>query len=337
MNNWTFFASLTTQLMGIIQAATAGILNGALGWVRPIVALAAVGWIAFRAITVANGTGTLRVMWHDIIRIAVIMFLLQVANYNQYISAVAQAIPNEVGNALAVGGANMGDVASGAVFDTVWGTAAKAGLIVWEKIPAYSLASIPLWFVIIVYWGIALVSIGLSYIVYLASTVLLQLLIAVGGVFLALFAFEPTAKFAVGWVAAVASAIVTQILAMALLVMFVGVEKVAINQIIAGVAGGIGANFIASIFVLAVAALLMWLISILVKQTPSIAQAIAGGVYHNMSRVIGGTTSAAVTGAKMAVGGIALGGRGVSAGTRSAASRMTGAPRVTKPTGKSLS
>lgn len=346
MTNWQFFQTLTTQLMALIHAATNGMLNGSLGYARPAVLIGITAWIASQAIAVAYARAPMSSLWHGLIRAAVVVFLLQgAATYNQYIGTVAQAIPNEVGNALAAAGANNGNVANGAAFDNVWNAAAKAGLSVWEQVPKYSLSSIPLWLAIIVYLAIALVAIGISFLVYLASTILLLLLLAVGPLFVALFAFPQTHRFASGWVAALASTIVTQILAVAVLVMFIGVEQATVTQIITGIAGGVGANFINDIVTLAEAALLMWLIALLVKQTPTIAHGIAGGVYQNVAGVVNGPGAAARAAWNLVnrMGGPPGGrpGGGGPPGAPPAGGGRSGpsatAPRVSTPTGRSLS
>lgn len=334
MTDWHFFQNLTTQLLALIQAGGDGMMNGALGYVRPLVLAAAVGWIAFKAIMVANGFSSLGEIWRDLIRIAIVVFLLQAANYNQYIGGLGLAIPTEVGNALAAVGANAGNIADGAAFDGVWNTAAKAGLSVFDHIPKYSLSSIALWFAVIVYLGVALLAIGASFLIYLATTVLLILLLKIGPLFVALFAFPVTAKFGSGWVAAVVSTILTQILTLAILILFVGVEQASVARITTGVSGGALPNFIDEVVTLLEAMLLMWLISTLVKQAPSLGGSIAHGVYQNVNGLIGRASDVAGGAVKTGMAGLALGGRGVSA-----AARRTGAAaaRVTRATGRSLS
>jgi hypothetical protein len=133
------------QLTAAIQVGANGMIAGTIDYVRPILLAAITAWIAFQAINVANGFAPMSSLYRGTIRAAVVVFLLQsAANYNQYVTSLAQAIPTEVGNALAAVGANRGNVANGAAFDDVWNTAAKAGLVVFEHIPKYSLSSIPL-------------------------------------------------------------------------------------------------------------------------------------------------------------------------------------------------
>lgn len=344
MTNWTFFSTLTAQLIGVIQAGGDALLNGALTYAHNAVLAASVAWIAFRAIMVATGKGTVGSLYRDLIRIAVVVFLLQsVATYNQYVGDLAFAIPTEVGKALAAVGANTGDVANGAAFDGVWNAAAKAGLAVFDHIPKYSLSSIPLWIAVIVYLAIALIAIGVSFLVYLASTILLLLLLKTGPLFVALFAFQVSLRFASGWVAAVVSTILTQILTVAILVLFVGVEANTVTHITTTVvAGGVAANFIDEIVTLAEAALVLWLIALLVKQAPSFAQGIAGGVYHNVSSVVGAPSAAlrfvSRGGPPPPPGGGGGGGGGGPPNNNGGRGGKSAPPqRVTQPTGKSLS
>jgi type IV secretion system protein VirB6 len=288
LTNWNFFASLMTALLAAIQGGTGGMINGALGYVRPILLAAITVWIAFQAIAVANNVAPLRSLWHGVIRAAVVVFLLQgAANYNQYVSNLATAIPTQVGAALATAGVNTANVANGAEFDTVLNAAIKAGLVIYDQIPDYSFKTPGLCIAIVVYWGIALGAIGISFAVYLASTLLLQLLLAVGPLFVALFAFPQSAKFAAGWVAALVSVIVTQILAVAILIMFMAAETATVQRVTAAGAAGMAGNFMNGIIALGEGALLMVLIAMLVKQAPSLAQGIAGGVYQNVAGIVG--------------------------------------------------
>lgn len=322
------------QLTALMAAAGDAMLNGTLGYVRPLVLAAAIGWIAFRAIMVANNFSRLNDIYRDLIRIAIVVFLLQVANYNQYIGGLATAIPTEVGNALAGLGANAGNVTNGAAFDGVWNAAAKAGMAVYDQIPKFSLSSIALWFSVIVYLSLALITIGVSFLLYLASTILLLLLLKTGPLFVALFAFPITAKFGSGWVAAVVSVVLTQIFTLAILVLFIGTEQATVTRITAGVAAGGLNNFIDEMVTLAEAALLMWLIATLVKQAPSFAGSIAHGVFQSMSGLAGTAAGVAGGAIRTSLAGLALGGRGVSAAARSTGAA---AARVTRTTGRSLS
>ncbi len=313
MTNWHFFQALMGQLTALVQGAGDSMLNGALSYARATVLAAIVAWIAFKAIMVANGFAPLNEIYRDLVRAAVVVFLLQsAATYNQYVGNLAVVIPTEVSTALATIGVN-GNVANGAAFDDVWNAAAKAGLTVFEHIPKYSLSSIPLWFAVIVFLAVALVAVGVSFLIYLASTVLLLLLLKTGPLFVALFAFSISAKFASGWVAAVVSAILTQIFTVAILILFIGTEQATVVRITQTVTGGALANFIDEIVTLGEAALLMCLIASLVKQAPSFAGSIAHGVFQNVSSLVGTAENVAGAAVKDTVGAIALGGRGVSA------------------------
>jgi type IV secretory pathway VirB6-like protein len=326
MANWAFFATLYTQILGLVQAGANGILNGALGYARPAVLAAIVAWIAFQAISVANGVTPLRSLYHGLVRAAVVVFLLQAANYNQYVGTVAQTIPTEVTTAISGGG----PVSGGAAFDNVWNGAAKAGITVWKEIPNYSLKSAMLFLLVGVYFIAALFCIGAGFLVYLASTVLLILLLSVGPLFVAMFAFPQTQKFAAGWVAAVASTIVTQILAVAILVMFTAAELATVNKV---AVPGADTDFLDQLFVLLEAVLLLAVIASLVKQAPSIGASVAGGVYQGVGGLLGGAGKVAGLAARGTTGGIALAARGAGA----VASRVTSAARISQPTGKSLS
>jgi hypothetical protein len=128
----------------------------------------------------------------------------------------------------------------------------------------------------------------------------------------------------------VASTIVTQVLAMAILVLFTAAELATVNNV---AAPGADTDFLDQLFVLLEAALLLGVIASLVKQTPSIAASIAGGVYQGVGGLLGGAGKMAAMAARGTTGGIALAARGAGA----AASRMASPARVSQPTGRSLS
>jgi type IV secretion system protein VirB6 len=330
--NWHFFATIYTALTTVIHGSVNGIINGGLAYVRPVLLLAITAWISFQAIVVAKHLAPFSSLWRGVIRCAVVVMILQsAATYNQWVVSLAQAIPTEVGAAITQGG---GNAAGGAAFDNVFNTAAKAGLSVYDAIPGYSLKTLPFMFLVLIYIVVAFIAVFVGFIVYLASTILLYLLLAVGPLFVALFAFPQTAKFAAGWVAALVSCVLTQLFAVAILVLFTGVENVTIGTMVAAIQGNgnLLNNFVDCSVSLVEAAAVMALIALLLKQAPSFAATISGGVYQNVASVVGAPTS------------IAKGASDLASGARNMAQKMGGgggntAPafRQTQPTGRSLS
>jgi type IV secretory pathway VirB6-like protein len=247
------------------------------------------------------------------------MILQSVAAYDQYVVSLAQTIPNEIGVALAGGGAG-GTVTSGAAFDLVWNQAAKAGLMVWAHIPSYSLKGAILTLCVAAYFVVAFAAILAGFIVYLVSAVLLSLLLTVGPLFIALYPFPPVARFFNGWLSATVSAVLTQILAVAVLALLIAGEMATVNRIVQNAGNGAEANFVSELLVLLEAGGLMAFVARLIKEIPSITVAIAGGVYQNANRLASTPMSMVAAGA--AAGG-SMAGRGIGA----AASGVAGAMR----------
>src|SRR5690348_17282112 len=101
MNNWTFISNLLTQMTQMTNNAGNGLLTGALGYALPIVIAGAIAWIAAQAVAVSHGAAQPNTLLHGIFRIAVVVAVLQsVATYNQWVGEVAQALPNDVVNAI---------------------------------------------------------------------------------------------------------------------------------------------------------------------------------------------------------------------------------------------
>ena len=332
MNNWNFFQSLFSQLNGIIQSNAVVALNGALDYARPAVQIGVVAWIAARAIAVANGFHIGNEIWKDMLRAVVVLFLISGAGtYNQYIGNLATAIPNEVGTAIAggPGGPGTASIANGAAFDTVWSNAAKAGMTVFGHVPKYTLASIPLWCAVVVYMAVALVAIGLSFLIYLASTMVLTLLLMVGPLFVALYAFPVTARFANGWVSALVSAIVTQILTVGVLMMFMATEAATVNNVTAGSALQ---EVTDELVTLGEAGLLTWLIYKLVMEMPGLSATIAGGFYHHVGPILSDAVGAGALAAKVMAKSLSgFNGKEQSGGA------TVPFPRPTQSTGRSIS
>jgi type IV secretory pathway VirB6-like protein len=303
VNNWHFFSVVLTGLINMVQGGSDTLINGSIGYVRPIVMAGVVAWIAAQSVAVAYANASIRTLYTGLFRAAVIVAALQsVGIYNQWIGDVAAALPNEIGNAIGGVGAN---ITNGVAFDRTMNDSFKAGLIVWKHIPAYSFSGAILTLGVLGFWVISMMAVGAAALVYGASTVLLTLLIKLGPLFLAAFAFRQTARIGNGWASAIISAILTQVFSIAILVLAIGAIEVTLPQIVANASNGADPNNVTEMITLIETGFMLWVIWTLVKQAAGFASAIAGGVYQNVSAftgAIGAVPSATVSAARGTAG-----------------------------------
>jgi type IV secretion system protein VirB6 len=315
VNNWTFISNLLTQMTQMTNNAGNGLLTGSLGYVLPIVTAGAIAWIAAQATAVSHGAAQPATLLHGIFRIAVVVAVLQsVATYNQWVGDVAQTLPNDVTNAIS--GAQ-GGITTGQAFDQVMNNAFKAGLVLWNSAPKYSFSGLVVSLVVVVFWGVAVICIGAAAMTYATSTVLLIFFIKIGPLFLALFAFTQTRRFGNGWVTAMVSAALTQIFAVAMLVLLIGAEQITLNQIVVSATGQDNSNYVNQIISILLGMFLFWVVWEVMKQASSFASAIAGGVHQRVNqaaeRFTAMTTGAVKGSASLVAGGTSTAARTVAA------------------------
>ena len=319
--NWTLFQSVYSAVDLPVVNAVKGVLDALAAYLNPmmIAMLTAYMMLAgFRMALAPNGA-PMQAMMMDVVRGAIVVTLVgNAGNFNQWIGTLfLTTIPNEIGQAvngsLGAGGA---PVNGGAQFDAVWDAAYKAGLIVYNNLPSVSLKGIALTFCVFVFWFLAIASVAVGFIMFLASSVLMALLVAVGPIFIACALWPGSRGFFSGWIASCVSTLTAQILIVALMSLMLTVETAQLRQI---VANPNNANEVGQIGSLIGVAALLGICSLLAKQIPAVAVGIAGGAYHNLNSYANAIGAAGTAGSKlinMARGpsGGGEGGSGVAAG-----------------------
>lgn len=224
------------------------------------------------------------------------MFIVaNTGNFNQWVGGVAQQLPTDIGNAL-VGSVGGAQVSGGSLFDSVWNKAYAAGLVAYNAIPDTWLG-VGLCVAVVVYWGVAIATVAVAFLVYVISHVLTALVIAIGPLFIAAAIF-PVSRFLFnGWLSALASAILAQVLVLVMLSLMFNIETTELGKVTAQ--QGAGANVAGMLQTLLGVGALLLICALLTKQIPSIAMGIAGGVYH----ATGVYGAALIAGAAMAAKG----------------------------------
>lgn len=293
LNNWQFFATLYAGVDGPVEAFVTNLVTALSAYLSPIMLTLSAIYIAGMAIvTMINPS-------HDIIhdflghtiRAALVYFLVSsVENFNQYFGTIFMTtLPTEIGNAIA--GATGAHIINGAAFDSVWNKAWTAGLAVYKSVP-WTFKGIALSILVDIYWVIAIVTISFGFLVYLGCHTSLAMVVGLGPLFVVCFLFPATRRFFEGWIAAMVSLVLTQILVITLLSLLVNTENMTITQIATNNGGD---NIILEFQFLLYAMVLFLMCGVLAIQLPGIATGIAGGVYHQTSVysqiVFGGTAS----------------------------------------------
>jgi type IV secretion system protein VirB6 len=335
--NWTLFQSVYSAVDLPVVNAVNGVLDALAAYLNPmmIAMLTAYMMLAGLRLALAPNGAPMQTMMMDVVRGALVVTLVgNAGNFNHWIGTLfLTTIPNEIGQAVNGSfGAGGTPVNGGAQFDAVWNAAYKAGLVVYNNLPSVLLKGIALTFCVFVFWFLAIASVAIGFLMFLASNVLMALLVAVGPIFIACALWPASRAFFSGWVASCVSTLTAQILIVALMSLMLTVETAQLHQI---TASPINANEVGQIGSLIGVAALLGICSLLAKQIPAVAVGIAGGAYHNLNSYANAIGAAGAAGSKL----ISMA-RGPSAGGGSGSGGTTGVARPSAPTsfvGRSMS
>ena len=330
--NWTLFANLYTTLVTPLIAQLQAMLGGVCATMQPVALAMVTLWLAFAGFDIANGTRTVQQAMRDFFIAGMVIGALQTGQYTLYVSDFfLQAVPNTLGAALG------GTTSPVAGLDTVLDSALTVGSKTYEALPNYSLKTIPLALAVIAFIVVALVSVGFAFAVYMTAAIINVVVVVVGPVFLALAAIPATRRFAAGWLGVLVGGCVTQLMTVAVVLVLSGAENNMIHRTVGPVAAN-NSNSLELLWGLAQCGLLLALCTAVVKKIPSIAQEIAGGVYHGTAGAHAATFGLAGWRVRAAAGGAGNAGMQlVAARTRPPAGGRPGGGRPTAPTGPSLS
>jgi type IV secretion system protein VirB6 len=331
--NWTVFTSLYNSFDTAFLAAVQGVVGQLVAYVQaPLlagIALYVGGMLMVEMLEPAGNSGmnVIRLL----LRGAIVYFAVSsVAVYNEYFATLfLQTPPNEIGNAIA--GVAGGPALNPASFDNLWNTAWAAGEAVFKNLPSWSPKGIMLTFVVAAYWALALLAIGLAFLIYMGAHVMVGLLVATGPLFVCLLLWQKTAKMFDAWIGSMAAGVILQIFSIALLTVLVATAGQMVRQISAasGGAGTVVSHVMTQIQVLAEAGFLFLVCAYLAKEIAQHAGHIAGGVAHSVEPYTKLVYSAVSTVAKPAF-----------SATGSAARAVTGVGRRVEtsiyPAGRSL-
>lgn len=323
--NWTLFANLAQQIETPLFASVTNVSDSLIGAVAgplQVIACIYIAWIGF-SILAGMVVEPLRDTWMRLVKVMVVAFFLTSAGYTQYVvNFVLHGIPADIGGAI-TGSGTFG----AASFDAIWNKAFGAGLDVWKNTSSFDVG---LQILIGIYWLAAAIACACGFLIYLASTILLGLFVAIGPLVLPMVLFGATRSIFERWIGAMMSMLFLQAFAVIMLAVLLGAE----NQLLAGI-GAVDNAFgqLQQLF----AGMLTFIIGAgILVQLPGAATALAGGMHfhaqaiHRATLGRAGAASRAVT-----VGGAKLIATGAAAGAGAAVRAMH--TRTSTPPGPSMS
>lgn len=332
MTDMTLFAWLFAQTVPPLTGAVQGVIAALSGWLVGPLRYIIIAFIATMMMKMAfkPSANPLSSLIQYLVACAIGYYgVATAANYNQFVGdLLLHTLPTEITNV--VSGAT-GATIQGSSFDHIWNRAFAAGLDVFHNLP-WSIKAVPLGILVIIYWGIAIISIGYGFFIFLIAQIFIALLVSVGVLFVAMFPFPASRSYFWRWVSASLSMVLLQIFVVSLLALLTTTE----NQILAQISsmnGGLGLNpdgEMGQLKLLLGGGLLFALCATVAKQLPALAVAVAGGVLADVSDIGAMASTAAAMayrGASTAVSAVSGGSGGSGRGIFSPAGRsLSGGP-----------
>ena len=262
------FSKIDQQLaQPISQFVTDGVTNLASAVSGPLKAAVTL-WIIFQGIAIMRGVVTEPVMDFAVkaMKVVVIVALAtQVGTYNEYVKNVFfEALPREIGNALAGAGAT---APTANAFDSFLQKGFQSAESLWRQAGMTNPGPA---FLSVMVMVIACVGAVVAYTVSLYAKIALGVVLAVGPIFIALALFNATRRFTESWLGQVVNFVVLQALVMVVLSLLL---KCADQFTTTAMSGDFGQAMLGAL-TMSVVYLLGAAVS---YQLPGIASAIAGG------------------------------------------------------------
>lgn len=332
--NWSIFATILAQIEPPLMGAVDGMAGSLTGGVAQVLRWGVTLWVAghMLAQVLSPAGNPLSEMERKLIRGAVgFAVATNLAAYNTYIKDVALSLPDGIG--ALVTGAVGGTALSGQAFDAVWNKAWAGGLTVYKTL---GWSEVGLQILVVAYWFVALIAIGMGFIVWVTSKLVLYMLVGLGPLFAGMLVFPATRGWFQGWLNGVVTCVICQVLVVVLLVILTDTENKLIAQIVAAGAGG--DQGMTSLQLLLGGVLLFFICGFIVSQLPGIASSIGHGASFHGAGVVASATGAASNAATAALAAV-RGAVGAVAGAAKGAAGGGGKqhPRHVRPAGASLS
>jgi len=241
--SFTIFATVYSLLFSPIQGAMSGTSSGLAAttviWVKYGVVAALMLWGCVRVLR-SGETNLFGEMISRVLAPAAVVAYVLSAQYQTIVQALMSQI-NTWSNAMVAG---VGGTAptGGAPFDTLMNHAYAAGVAAYDALPITP-STLGQWlFITLIYFPLVAISLWFAFALFVIAQYLIYLLFAIGPIFVGFGAFQWSRFLFKGFVSAVASAMCTQVIIMALLAIAFQLETSVLNPIWQTGGGGQAAN-----------------------------------------------------------------------------------------------
>lgn len=272
---WQVFAYIVSQVETPLVSAVAQVVNAFLTFVGPPLKVALVLYIALTGVLIIRGQSDEAgsALLGRFLKMALVVWILTGSGvYQQYVyDFFFQTLPQGLANALTSGGTGTIDANT---FDTVWVKAWRAGLEVWRTLTWHDIAEKA---VIILFWGVAILSTVVAFAIWLISRVLLALYIALGPLLIGLALFPATRAIFERWIGSLISCVILQITTIVLLYIILTVEAQVVGQV--AVMGSV--DTMAMLQVLFAGIIFFLVAGFVAFQLPGVASSLSGGLHFH--------------------------------------------------------
>lgn len=279
---WQVFQSLYGHIIPVMLASMDTLIAASAAWIEPVIKNGLLVYVPARFLWMAlRGNG------EPISELEVMLvtgsLALMIATYVQqwYVPLVRDFFLVTLSRELSavMSGAINTQAVTGSSFDEQWNKAYLMGLSVFRALP-WGISSAGLVLVVVLFWLCAGISVFIAFGVFMRATMTLILMVSIGPLCCGLFVFPLTRSYAVGFLNTLMSAVVLQVLSVALLSITLGGTSVALKEIATSAQIGSFAsvgNEIGQIQSLIGAAILLGLSGWVSYQLPGLASSITHG------------------------------------------------------------
>lgn len=336
MNSWTFFQTVFDGFDTQFLAAVQGMANALIAAVRTPLLVGVTIWLAgTTAIELYQpGNEPLLMLVRKVIRAGFVLGLVGAAGYTAiFTTLMLTTLPNEI--TAAITGTGDAGALTPAAFDKMFSGGWVAVVQIWENLSAWSVKSIVVGLTATVEAVVGSFFIGIGFAVFVASHVMLGLVIIVGPLFVCMLLWEKTVYLFNAWISGMLALVMTQVLIVAMLGLLLTTETNILTQITAlNGATGANANDVAGqIHYLIEAGILYFLIGYLSPRIAELAQALTHGAAPGISAFSQMAHGAVASGAMKAASKVAdaAGSAGSALGSAGAAGMRSLTPAGRAP------
>ena len=281
MIHYTFFAHFFLTLDGATSAYINGRVQGIASWLSPTVAVLITIYVILWGVSMMRGA-IQEPMWDGIIRIFKIITItgiaLNVANYSTYLGNFLEHGADEVSQKLITApGAPQSQAEKTDLLDNALSSGFAAGNEAWHTV------GISGYFIAMALWAATFVLCLIAAFMIALVKIAIAVLVAIGPIFIVCVMFDSTKKFFDQWLGQVINFMILEVLVVAGMALLFS-----IFQRYADYAASTGNPGTENIFYMGLSAGMGFLF---IKELPSIASSLAGGV-----ALAGATAAHAVTG-----------------------------------------